>query len=149
MALEIERKFLVTSDAWRKGAKGLRLRQGYLSLDPERTVRVRLAGEQAWITVKGLTRGATRDEFEYAIPPKDAAAMLDGLCSAVLEKTRYRVRFGGNTWEVDEFHGKNEGLLLAEIEMEAEGSTISLPPWIGDEVTDNPRYYNSNLAKKK
>ena len=148
MGREIERKFLVTSDAWRKDAAGMDIRQGYLSLDPARTVRVRLAGEEAWITVKGLTRGATRDEFEYEIPAADAAAMLDGLCSAVLEKTRHRVRFGGQTWEVDEFRGRHAGLVVAEIELESEGSTVKLPPWIGKEVTDDPAYYNSNLAQK-
>lgn len=147
MGREIERKFLVTSDAWRAGAAGVRLRQGYLSLDPARTVRVRLAGDKAWITVKGLTRGAARDEFEYPIPAADAQEMLDGLCTASLEKTRHKVRFGGNTWEVDEFHGRHAGLVLAEIEMEAEGATIAVPPWVGQEVTDDPRYYNSNLAQ--
>ncbi len=146
MGREIERKFLVTSDAWRAGAAGLEIRQGYLSLDPERTVRVRLAGTDAWLTVKGITRGATRDEFEYEIPAADAAAMLDGLCTAHVEKTRYPVRFGGQTWEVDEFHGANEGLIVAEIELDLEGSTVKLPPWIGAEVTDDPRYYNASLA---
>ena len=149
MGREIERKFLVTSDAWRAGAKGVRIRQGYLSLDPERTVRVRLAGEKAWITVKGLSRGPVRDEFEYPIPAADAVAMLDGLCRASLEKTRHKVRFGGHTWEVDVFHGRHDGLVMAEIEMAAEGATISMPPWVGKEVTDDPRYYNSNLAQAK
>jgi adenylate cyclase len=146
MGREIERKFLVTSDAWRAGATGTPFRQGYLSLDPARTVRVRLAGSQAWLTVKGLTRGATRDEFEYEIPTADAAAMLDGLCTATLEKTRHKVSFGGTTWEVDEFHGANAGLVVAEIELENEGSTIRRPGWLGTEVTNDPRYYNSNLA---
>jgi adenylate cyclase len=146
MGREIERKFLVTSDAWRAGAPGTPIRQGYLSLDPERTVRVRLAGEKAFLTVKGLTRGATRDEFEYPIPAADAAAMLDGLCLAVIEKTRHRVDFGGTLWDVDVFAGASAGLVLAEIELESEGSTIRRPGWLGQEVTDDPRYYNSNLA---
>lgn len=147
MGREIERKFLTTSDAWRAGADGTPIRQGYLCDVPERTVRVRLAGGKAWLTVKGLTHGATRAEFEYPIPAAEAVEMLDGLCISVLEKTRWRVPFGGRSWEVDEFHGRHAGLVVAEIELESEDAKIDLPPWIGREVTDDPRYYNSNLAK--
>lgn len=147
MGREIERKFLVTSDAWRGAGPGTSIRQGYLSLDPERTVRIRTAGDRAWITVKGLSKGASRDEFEYAIPVKDADAMLDGLrVGPVLEKTRTRVPFGGRTWEVDEFRGENAGLVVAELELDAEDATIALPPWVGREVTQDPRYYNSSLT---
>lgn len=147
MGREIERKFLVTSDAWRGAGPGTSIRQGYLSLDPERTVRIRTAGDQAWITIKGLTQGAARDEFEYAIPLKDADAMLDRLrVGPVLEKTRTRVPFGGRTWEVDEFRGENAGLVVAELELDAEDATVALPPWVGREVTRDPRYYNSHLA---
>jgi CYTH domain-containing protein len=146
MGREIERKFLVTSDAWRGGA-GTSIRQGYLSLDPERTVRIRTAGDKAWITIKGLSKGAARDEFEYAIPLKDADAMLDRLrVGPVLEKTRTRVPFAGRVWEVDEFRGENAGLVVAELELDAEDATVALPPWVGREVTQDPRYYNSNLT---
>ena len=147
MAREIERKFLVASDAWRGAGPGTSIRQGYLSLDPERTVRVRTSGGKAWLTIKGLSRGAARDEFEYEIPVKDAEAMLDGLrVGPVLEKTRTRVPFGGRVWDVDEFRGENAGLVVAEVELDAEDEKVELPPWVGREVTDDPRYYNSNLA---
>ena len=148
MGREIERKFLTASDAWRAGAEGVRIRQGYLGDAPACTVRVRLAGDRAWLTVKGPTRGATRDEFEYPVPAGEAVEMLDRLCTAILEKTRYRIPFGGRTWEVDEIHGANAGMVLAEIEIEGEDAKVELPPWIGPEVTGDPRYYNSNLASK-
>lgn len=147
MGREIERKFLVKNDAWRGAQPGVRVRQGYLSLDPERTVRVRAAGEKAWITVKGLTKGAARDEFEYEIPAADANAMLDRLrVGPMIEKTRVEIRLAGRVWEVDEFHGENAGLVLAEVELDAENTTIVMPSWVGAEVTDDPRYYNSSLA---
>lgn len=147
MGREIERKFLVKHDTWRGAGAGVLIRQGYLSLDPERTVRVRTAGEKAWITIKGLTRGAARDEFEYEIPLKDAEEMLDRLrVGPTLEKTRVKVPFGGRTWEVDEFKGENAGLVIAEVELDAENTTIAMPSWVGAEVTSDSRYYNSNLA---
>lgn len=146
MATEIERKFLVVGDAWRVGTHGVRMAQGYLSLDPDRTVRVRLAGDAAWITVKGRTRGITRSEFEYAIPAADAAALLDMCLPTVIDKTRHRVDFAGHGWEIDEFHGANEGLVLAEVELADAELCPELPPWVGAEVSDDPHYYNASLA---
>jgi CYTH domain-containing protein len=149
MASEIERKFLVDAASWPCPASGgVRYRQGYLSTDPERTVRVRVAGEEAWLTIKGITRGISRSEYEYAIPVADAEAMLDQLCvKPLVEKTRYRVEFGGRVWEVDRFGGDNAGLLLAEVELPAADAPVALPPWAGREVSDDPRYFNSNLAR--
>jgi adenylate cyclase len=145
MATEIERKFLVVGDAWKTGA-GVLVRQGYLNRDPQRTVRIRVSGDAAWITVKGITTGATRSEFEYAIPRDDAAALL-ALCEPpILEKTRHRIQHAGHCWEIDEFHGDNAGLVVAEVELEQENEPLELPPWIGPEVTADPRYFNSNLA---
>jgi len=147
MAKEIERKFLVKGDSWRGLGGGKRYRQGYLSTVKERTVRVRIAGEQGFITVKGISVGATRSEYEYEIPTADANEMLDRLCERPLvEKTRYRIPFGGLTWEVDEFAGDNRGLVTAEVELQNETLAVSLPDWIGQEVTSDPRYFNSNLV---
>ena len=147
MGREIERKFLVKNDTWKGAGTSTSLRQGYLSLDPERTVRVRIGGDKAWITIKGLSKGASRAEFEYEIPVKDAEEMLDTLrVGALLEKTRTKVPIGGRVWDVDEFRGENEGLVLAEVELDAANTTIVMPRWVGAEVTNDPRYYNSNLA---
>jgi adenylate cyclase len=146
MGLEVERKFLVTGDAWRALGEPVAIRQGYLSRDPLRTVRVRLAGERAWITVKGISIGATRLEFEYPIPRQDAVDMLDGFCEQpVVEKRRTRIPLGEITWEVDEFLGENLGLIVAEVELQHAEQRIALPAWIGAEVTGDPRYYNSHL----
>ncbi len=148
MGHEIERKFLVRDESWRKGASGTPYRQGYLAIARECTVRVRISGDGAWLTVKGPARGLTRLEFEYGIPPADAAAMLEELCPhPPIEKTRYRIPFGGLVWEVDEFHGANEGLVLAEVELEREDQPVELPPWVGREVTGDPRYLNAYLAE--
>lgn len=148
MGSEIERKFLVRDDGWRAGASGVELRQGYLSSDKERTVRVRTVGERGWITVKGLTRGIRRQEFEYEIPVIDAREMLDALCERpLIEKVRYRIPHAGLTWEVDEFLGDNQGLVLAEVELADESVYVELPPWAGEEVSNDPRYFNSSLAK--
>ena len=147
MAEEIERKFLLRNDAWRKGP-GRNFRQGYLSTSTGCTVRVRAAGQRAWLTVKGETHGATRVEFEYAIPVAYAEHMLDKLClRPLIVKRRYEIEYGGLTWEVDEFFGDNAGLVLAEVELEREDQSLDLPPWIGKEVTGDPRYYNANLVK--
>ncbi|MGD0075779.1 MAG: CYTH domain-containing protein [Candidatus Binataceae bacterium] len=147
MAKEIERKFLVKANSWRNLASGKPYRQGYLSTVKERTVRVRSAGDKGYITVKGPTVGATRSEYEYEIPLADANEMLDHLCERpLIEKIRYRIPAAGVTWEVDEFQGENRGLVTAEVELADENQAISIPGWIGAEVTDDPRYFNSNLV---
>lgn len=146
MGKEIERKFLPRNDGWRAGAPGVRYRQAYLSTEPQRTVRVRRAGDQAYLTIKGKSVGAARLEYEYPIPVQDADEMLDGLClKPVIEKTRYRVEHGGLTWEVDEFEGVNAGLVIAEVELESEDQAVELPDWVGEEVTGDQRYYNASL----
>ena len=148
MGKEIERKFLVEGDGWRAG-KGTAYRQGYLSTVKERSVRVRVAGDKAMLTIKGLTIGATRSEYEYEIPVRDAEEMLDNLCERpLIEKRRYKIDHGGLTWEVDEFFGENQGLVVAEVELKSEGQAIEFPPWIGKEVTDDPRYFNVNLVQR-
>jgi CYTH domain-containing protein len=147
MGVEIERKFLVVGDDWRSLAEGIEYRQGYLSTVKERTVRVRTVGDRGFLTIKGITTGATRAEFEYEIPKLDADQMIDELCERpIIHKTRYRIPYQGHVWEVDEFHGDNEGLILAEIELDDEDETFELPPWIGEEVTGDPRYFNANLV---
>jgi adenylate cyclase len=145
VAIEIERKFLVTGTAWRQ-AGSTRLSQGYLNRDPARTVRVRIAGEQAFLTVKGANRGAVRAEFEYAIPLPDAEAMLRLCDGPVVEKLRHVVHHQGLAWEVDEFLGDNLGLVVAEVELADEHQAFDKPGWVGIEVTHDPRYFNSNLA---
>ncbi|MFG0253765.1 MAG: CYTH domain-containing protein [Rhodopirellula sp. JB053] len=145
MGIEIERKFLVKDQGYRSEDSTL-LRQGYLSTVKERTVRVRIAGEKAFLTIKGTTEGATRSEYEYEIPTKDAEEMLDKLCPPpLIEKRRYRTQHDGMVWEVDEFFGANEGLVLAEIELDEEGQQFATPSWLGEEVTEDRRYYNANL----
>jgi adenylate cyclase len=148
MGIEIERKFLVLGQDWRgMGSKAL-LRQGYLSSKPERTVRVRVEGENAQITIKGKSLGATRPEWEYPIPLADANALLDTLCEQpMIEKFRYRIPYEGMTWEVDEFLGENAGLIVAEIELADENQAFNKPSWIGEEVTSDPRYFNSSLLR--
>lgn len=149
MGTEIERKFLVRSDAWREEAEGETYRQGYLSVDPERTVRVRVAGKRGYLTVKGRSEGLARAEFEYPIPVADAHALLDGLClRPLIDKVRYRVEHGGREWTVDDFGGENRGLVLAEVELAAPDEAVELPPWVGEEVSDDPRYYNANLIQR-
>lgn len=146
MATEIERKFLVTGDGWKSPSDGTRIAQGYLSIDADRTVRVRLAGNNAWITIKGRTEGISRAEFEYPIPAEDARELLNLCLPSVIDKTRHRVSFGGHVWEVDVFHGDNDGLILAEVELADESVAPELPPWVGEEVSNDPRYYNSSLS---
>lgn len=150
MPLEIERKFLVSGDGWRPLARSRqRFRQGYLSRGPETTVRVRLvAGQAAFLTVKGEGRIA-RAEFEYAIPLADAEAMLAGLCRPpLIEKTRHDVLHAGLLWHVDEFHGGNDGLVLAEVELGAADQPVELPGWVGREVTGDMAYRNSELSRR-
>ncbi len=146
MADEIERKFLVTGDAWRTGA-GTKYVQGYLSKDAERTVRIRRAGEKAFITIKGKTTGVSRKEFEYPIPAADADALLKLCIGPLIEKIRTVIEYERKKWEVDEFHGDNEGLILAEIELQSEDEKFDRPPWLGREVSDDRRYYNSSLSQ--
>jgi adenylate cyclase len=149
MAKEIERKFLVKGDAWRALAKGTTYRQGYLNSAKERTVRVRTAEDKAFLTIKGLTLGATRAEYEYAIPFDEGTAMLDALAEKpLIEKKRYKIPAGDLTWEIDEFLGDNAGLILAEVELKSEDQAFDRPAWLGDEVTGDTRYYNANLIKK-
>jgi adenylate cyclase len=146
MPIEIERKFLITGDDWRGLGQGTHYRQGYLSVEPGRSVRVRLAGDGAWLTIKGRTEGMARAEYEYPIPAAEAAEMLDTLCiQPLIEKVRYRIEHAGHTWEVDEFSGDNAGLVLAEVELAAPDEAVELPAWIGREVTDDARYYNASL----
>lgn len=148
MAVEIERKFLVTNDRWRTLATGVLYRQGYLSSQPERTVRVRIAGDRGFLTIKGGTTGITRAEFEYSIPVADAREMLDTLCQpSLIEKYRYTIKLGELVWEVDEFLGENQGLVIAEVELQNSEQAIDLPDWIGEDVSHEACYYNSNLAK--
>ncbi len=146
MGREIEYKYLVTDASYRELAtEAKEIRQGYLCRDAERVVRVRTKGEKGYLTVKGKTVGATRPEFEYEIPYDEAIAMLK-LCEGnILIKTRFLVPFEGFTWEVDEFHGSREGLVTAEIELPDENTRYSRPPFVGESVTGNPAYYNSNL----
>lgn len=146
MASEIERKFLVTGDTWNDGSSGVRIAQGYLSLDPDRSVRVRLAGDEAWLTIKGRAEGITRAEFEYPIPPQDARALLEMCLPSVIDKTRHRIPFAGHVWEIDVFHGANDGLVIAEVELADESVIIDPPPWVGADVSSDFRYYNTSLA---
>lgn len=147
MAKEIERKFLVKGNAWRGLAEGVHYRQGYLNSQKERTVRIRTVGDKAVITVKGLTIGCTRLEFEYQIPYADCESMLDNLAEKpLIDKTRYRIPMGKFVWEIDEFHAENDGLIIAEIELPDEDTPFDRPDWIGEEVSSDPRYYNSNLV---
>ena len=147
MGVEIERKFLPCSDAWRSLGQPVLLRQGYLSSDPGRVVRVRIEGNLAWLTIKGRSVGAARGEWEYPIPVPDAAELLEGLCQQpIIEKYRRRIDFDGMVWEVDEFLGANAGLVVAEIELETENQAFAKPDWAGVEVTGEARYYNSSLV---
>lgn len=149
MGIEIERKFLVVGRAW-EDLPGTRFRQGYLSAEPGRTVRVRVAGEKAFLTIKGEPRGEqklSRLEFEYAIPVQDAHTMLDDLAQGiVIDKLRRVIAVDGSTWELDEFFGENAGLVVAEVELGSEDATFARPAWLGAEVSVDPRFANSRLA---
>lgn len=148
MPVEIERKFLVHGTPW-QGHPGQQLKQAYLTEHPGNVLRVRIQGSQARLTLKGPTTGATRAEFEYAIPLADAEALFALRVSTVIHKTRYEVRFGSHTWEVDVFHGDHAGLVIAEIELTAEDEAFERPPWIREEVTHDPRYTNASLASSR
>lgn len=147
MAKEIERKFLVKNDGYRSMSCGERhIVQAYLSRDPKATVRVRISDSSAWLTVKGLNRGAVRDEWEYGIPVDDARQMIERCASGrVIDKIRRLVDFGGYRWEVDEFQGELAGLTVAEVELPSADAELELPPFVGEEVTGDSRYYNSSL----
>lgn len=146
MGTEIERKFLVVGEDWRT-ANPVYICQGYLSHDPDCTVRVRVKGDDAYLTIKGKSRGATRAEYEYCIPAEEARDLLK-LCKAgAIEKYRHIVRHGGTTWEVDEFLGDNAGLVVAEIELPSEDADFARPHWIGKDVTGDPRYFNASLSR--
>jgi len=148
MGIEIERKFLVVADEWEKTEKpaGSSYRQGYMCKEPSKTVRVRLTDRVAYITIKGKSQGATRAEYEYPIPQNDAEELLQDFCEEIITKIRYTIDYAGKTWEVDVFSGDNEGLIIAEIELNDEAETFETPHWVGEEVTHDKRYFNSNLS---
>ena len=153
MAIEIERKYLVKDDSWREGAKGQKYMQGYMSRGEVATVRVRITEKGAFLTIKGkpaIKEGeisAAKLEFEYPVPLADAKEMLTLLCQGpIIEKTRFCVEHAGMTWEIDEFYGENDGLLMAEVELESEDQSVEIPSWIGREVTSDTRYYNASLS---
>lgn len=145
MGLEIERKFLVEGAVWRS-VEGVYLCQGYLNRDKQRTVRVRIAGDRAWLTVKGVNQGIARAEFEYAIPVEEAKQMLVLCDGPLIEKIRHKFPFQGMVWEIDEFLGANAGLVVAEIELHSPEQDFVRPDWLGREVSDDSRYFNSNLS---
>ena len=148
MGVEIERKFLVNKEKWAlvEKPKGNLFRQGYLVTDPTKTIRVRITDSSSYLTIKGISVGATRQEFEYEIPKVDAEQLLNQFAVSDVKKIRYEILFDGKIWEVDEFLGENLGLLLAEIELENESEIVELPDWIEREVTNEENYYNSNLS---
>jgi adenylate cyclase len=147
--IETERKFLVRKETWDALSKpeGIRYVQGYLSTDEKKVVRVRVAGEKGFLTIKGRSDNISRPEYEYKIPADDATEMINLFCKNRVEKTRTRIPAGNHVWEVDEFLVDNEGLLLAEIELESADDAFEKPEWVLEEVTGDPRYYNSYLAE--
>ncbi len=146
MPHEIERKFRVVSDAWREGTRPVLYRQGYLHNEPGHIVRVRVVEQSAYLTVKGRNDGITRLEFDYPVPLADANQMLDAFCGGeILEKYRHHVVYGDRVWEIDEFLGRNRGLIVAELELPDEDAPFVRPAWLGEEVSHDPRYYNNNL----
>lgn len=145
---EIERKFLVINDTFKEMSEShVEIEQGYLNRDPERTVRVRRKGDKAFLTVKGLTTGIRREEYEYEIPMTDAQNMLEICLPSVVRKTRWHVLYAGHMWEVDEFHGHLQGLILAEVELPSEDTQVTLPSFVGEDVSSDPRYFNSVLSQ--
>lgn len=149
MGVEIERKFLVIKDKWelQAGKQGTLYRQAYVFTSPEKVLRVRLEGEQAKLTLKAAVSDRTRLEYEYDIPREEAEEMMDKLCDTEVRKIRYKINFEGKLWEIDVFEGDNEGLIVAEIELESEEEDFEYPAWLGTEVTEDQRYYNAALAK--
>ena len=147
MPLEIERKFLVADASCIEGAKGTACKQGYLWVKGEAVVRARIEGRRAVLTLKGRTRGIARSEYEYEIPLQHGEEILAAMCSGPLvEKTRYEIEWAGRVWEVDVFAGDNEGLVVAEVELASEDEAVDIPPWVGEEVSGDSRYYNANLV---
>ncbi len=148
MATEIERKFLVKSDAYKQLAAPSHFQQGYLSTEPERTIRIRVANEKGFLTIKGKNESISRVEYEYEIPVAEAKEMLSKLAlPTIIEKNRYRIEYKGKIWEVDEFLGENEGLTIAEIELDSPDEQFNIPSWIGKEVSYDIKYYNSYLSE--
>lgn len=147
--MEIERKFLLKNDEWRKlVSKTIQMKQGYICSDPEKTIRIRITDANAYITLKGKGTSLSHPEYEYEIPQKDAEEMFSLFCQkASLEKARHIVGYKSHIWEIDEFYGRHKGLVLAEVELKDENEVVELPDWVDREVTGNPRYYNSNLVK--
>lgn len=149
MNLEIERRFLVVGESWRGGGSPLSCRQGYLSFDPQRVVRVRILGDKAYLAIKGIKKENVRLEFEFPLPQSEAEYLLQNLChQPLIEKTRQILKVAGLTWEVDEFKAANQGLILTEVELEEEGQDFEKPDWVGREVSGDPRYLNVNLAQR-
>ena len=146
MGVEIELKFLVLNNDWRTLGTPVNYAQGYLTADGIRTVRIRIAGEEGFITIKGGSNGISRLEFEYPIPVLDALEMLRLCAIPVIQKFRTKIDYKGKIWEIDEFEGDNKGLILAEIELTSEDESFDIPPWIGQEVTGDLRYFNSQLS---
>jgi len=148
MGLEIERKFLVKNNDWKKNTQSSDdIKQGYLSTDAERTVRIRTKNNQAFVTIKGKSIGLTRSEFEYEIPINDAIEMLKLCKPGIIEKTRHYIKYQNHIWELDVFKGDNQGLIVVEIELESENESFISPDWLGEEVTSDSRYFNSYLSK--
>lgn len=146
MGVEIERKFLIKNASWQNEAdQGTSIKQGYLNSNKERTVRVRVYGKEGFLTIKGKNKNLTRKEFEYAIPLEEAESLLQLCEKPLVEKTRFLLRDMGNTWEIDVFEGVNKGLSIAEIELSSETQKFNLPEWVGEEVSNDPKYYNSSL----
>ncbi|MCC8427057.1 CYTH domain-containing protein [Mucilaginibacter sp. UR6-11] len=150
MGIEIERKFLVDHDKWQLLPKpqGCIMRQGYIVNEPDRTIRLRLAGDKAYLTFKSGTSGISRREYEYEIPVNEAAELFEQFVKAGLQKTRYCITYMDKLWEVDVFEGDNYGLIIAEIELKREDEPFELPEWVTTEVSEDARYYNANLSLK-
>lgn len=150
MAIEIERKFLLENEKWRENvSNSVIYKQGYLSSQPTSSIRVRISDKQAWLNIKSATIGTQRAEYEYEIPLSDAQEILNNLClKPVIEKTRHFVKHENHLWEIDEFYGENAGLIVAEIELNSVDEIFEKPEWIGEEVTQDVRYYNNNLARE-
>ena len=146
--IEIERKFLVSEKNWNPSKKGTILKQGYLAVDRERTVRIRVSEQKAFLTIKGKTVGIKRAEFEYEIPKNEGEQLLKMCVNSIVEKTRYIEKIGDLVWEIDVFEGENKGLVLAEVELEDENQEIEIPEWVEKEVSDDSRFYNSCLSSK-